>query len=323
MLAEELSASGILAVVAAGLALGHNSPHASYESRIQEREFWSTLDTLLESFVFAYIGLQFRFVIGDALASGFEPIELIRISAITLAAVIAVRIGWIFLTAVLRRWFEKLRLHLRRRIMPQQIRELPLPPPLTWRENLVLSWTGMRGVVTLAAAGGIPFAIEGGDNFVGRNAIVAVAFVVTIGTLLLQGNTLPLLINRLDLSDEEADGQRTEEFKRARDLAREAAVEAIESFSAKQSDPEARKIAQRMLERVKSQSDESNPAWAGQRETTVVKLSRIALEARRRAVIEARDNDDLDDEVVREVLKQMDREQAVADNWSPERYEQS
>ena len=65
LVAEELGASGVLAVVAAGFYLGHNASRTSYDSRIQERQFWRTADALLETFVFAYIGLQLRFVAGD------------------------------------------------------------------------------------------------------------------------------------------------------------------------------------------------------------------------------------------------------------------
>ena len=71
---------------------------------------------------------------------------------------------------------------------------------LTWQENVVVSWTGMRGVVTLAAAAGIPLTTVNGEPFPERATIQAIAFVVSVGTLLLQGWTLPLLIRRLHLS---------------------------------------------------------------------------------------------------------------------------
>ncbi len=71
---------------------------------------------------------------------------------------------------------------------------------LTWQENVVVSWTGMRGVVTLAAAAAIPATTASGEPFPERATIQAIAFVVAIGTLLIQGWTLPLLIKRLQLS---------------------------------------------------------------------------------------------------------------------------
>ncbi|PRC52903.1 sodium:proton exchanger, partial [Mycobacterium sp. ITM-2017-0098] len=71
---------------------------------------------------------------------------------------------------------------------------------LSWQENIVVSWTGMRGVVTLAAAAAIPATTAAGGPFPERATIQAIAFVVSVGTLLLQGWTLPLLIRRLHLS---------------------------------------------------------------------------------------------------------------------------
>ena len=81
LLAEELHASGVLAVVAAGFALGHHATEAGFAERMQERSFWRTIDTLLETFVFAYIGLQLRFVIGDAAAAGYAIWQLLAASA--------------------------------------------------------------------------------------------------------------------------------------------------------------------------------------------------------------------------------------------------
>src|SRR6185437_630440 len=74
---------------------------------------------------------------------------------------------------------------------------------LTWQENVVVSWTGMRGVVTLAAAAAIPVTTAAGEPFPERATIQAIAFVVSVGTLLIQGATLPLLISRLHLSEDE------------------------------------------------------------------------------------------------------------------------
>src|SRR5690606_2365466 len=107
MIVEEFGASGVLAVVAAGFTLGHNGSEGQYEARIQERQFWRTADALLEAFVFAYIGLQLRWVIQDAQEAGFDLIELFALSGVVLLAVILVRIGWVFATAVLFRWRHK------------------------------------------------------------------------------------------------------------------------------------------------------------------------------------------------------------------------
>src|SRR3954470_23519763 len=104
LIAEEVGASGVLAVVAAGLSLGHTAGDARYDVRIQEQQFWRTADGLLEAFVFAYIGLQFRWVLADASEKGFNLFALTGLSLVVLLAVIAVRIGWVFFTALFSQW---------------------------------------------------------------------------------------------------------------------------------------------------------------------------------------------------------------------------
>jgi CPA1 family monovalent cation:H+ antiporter len=322
MLAEEFGASGVLAVVAAGFSLGHNAPTAGAASRIQERQFWSTLDALLEAFVFAYIGLQMRFVLADAQASGFELFGLMQVSLLVLFAVIGVRIVWVFLTAGLRQLTEPLRLRSIAHPRPQRRgRRQHVPPePFPWRENLIIAWAGMRGVVTLAAASGVPVITATGDAFQGRNAILAIAFIVTIGTLLIQGLSLPWLIDRLEVSDPNEEKHRLAHFELARNLSRQAAIDAVTAFRDEQDDEEGRTIAQAFLDRVKGETDEARPPWAGADGAAIIALSRRVLHARREALIAARDAEKLDDEIMREVLEQMDREQAVADNWNPEQF---
>ncbi|MDJ0112364.1 cation:proton antiporter, partial [Rhodococcus erythropolis] len=180
--AEELHASGVLAVVVAGLVIGHYSTDASIMTRLQERSVWSSLDTLLEMFVFAYMGLQLSFVIDDVVADGLPVLHVFAYGLAVLAVVIVIRPVWLFLSYSRVRFGVTLR-----RDRENQ---------LTWKQNLVVSWAGMRGVVTLAAAGGIPFALSSGEPFPGRGVIQAIAFIVAVGTLLIQGSTLPFLIRR-------------------------------------------------------------------------------------------------------------------------------
>jgi NhaP-type Na+/H+ or K+/H+ antiporter len=160
LLAEELHGSGVLAVVLAGFSLGHNSATAGFATRLQERQLWSSLDVLLEAFVFAYMGLQLRFVIDDARGQG-EPIGRILVaSLILLLVVIAIRPLWVFLVLSGRRLIH---------YKISKASESGRPPkPLrngTWQSNALISWTGMRGVVTLAAASGIPLTTETGQDF--------------------------------------------------------------------------------------------------------------------------------------------------------------
>jgi CPA1 family monovalent cation:H+ antiporter len=338
LIAEELGASGVLAVVAAGFANGHNSSETNYEARIQERQFWRTIDSLLEAFVFAYIGLQLRFVIQDAHEAGFDIVQLFLLSAIVLVAVILVRVAWVFGTALVSRWRRRAatrrlqrmnqdprwrqRLEQRgrgrdgRRPRPE---DFEAPEPFTWKENLVISWTGMRGVVTLAAAAGIPLTTLAGDAFPGRDAIQVVAFTVTIGTLLIQGLTLPWLIRVLDIKDPKETQYRAQQHNRAQKIADEAGREAIATYRDSQTDPAARLAADQMLKRSDFRDEAARQSTA-EHDRIVLELGRIFLDARRAALIKARDERLLDDEVLREIMEDLDLQQAVLANWEPGRF---
>jgi CPA1 family monovalent cation:H+ antiporter len=352
LLAEEIGASGVLAVVAAGLSLGHNAGEARFDVRIQEQQFWRTVDGLLEAFVFAYIGLQFRWVLADAQEKGFDVLQLLGLSLLILLAVIVVRIGWVFFTALFSRWraraaakqLKKLdeQLEAIPRARPErpalmerprrfggprnrgrfaermeQAREarrqggFDLMPPFTWRENAVISWTGMRGVVTLAAAAGIPLVTSTGAPFPGRDVIQVVAFVVTIGTLLIQGLTLPWLIRTLKIASPSEEAIRDRQMKFADGIVRRATIEAVEAYRDRQTDPKPRRMAEMTLKRVTAMQQSEIDGTAPDNEPIMTELAGEILAARRIAVVKARDERKLDDEVMREVLEHMDFEEAA------------
>ncbi|MFD1051571.1 cation:proton antiporter, partial [Kibdelosporangium lantanae] len=132
LLAEELHASGVLSVVAAGFVLGSKNSTAGFATRLQAREVWKSLDTLLEAFVFAYMGLQCRFVFTDLRFDWLFALQALTV----LLVVLLIRPAWVFLTYG-RKW-TLAKLGLRTRGL------------LPWKYQVVISWTGMRGVVTLA-----------------------------------------------------------------------------------------------------------------------------------------------------------------------------
>lgn len=200
-LAEELHGSGVLAVVAAGLYLGHTSPRAGYATRLYEEPIWSTVDLVLESFTFALIGMQLPWVVRDVIASDQGLRHGVAVSLVVLLAAILVRPAYIFLTAR----FDHLRLRGSHR---------PARDSLSPRESAVVSWAGMRGVVTLAAAAAIPITSNGAP-FPERATIQLAAYTVAIGTLLIQGLTLPWVIMRLGVGSADESAQ---------DAAQEAAV---------------------------------------------------------------------------------------------------
>ena len=204
IVAEELSGSGVLAVVAAGLYVGFNSPKASYSSRLQERPLWAAIDVALEGFVFALIGLQMKTVVTDVADSSRGLAQSVGVAFVVLAVVIVSRPVFIFVTyywsRLTRRFLYKRLRRFRKTPGLRFLRGRP-EPRMSWQELFVISWTGMRGVVTLAAAVSIPLITTSGKEVPARDTMFLIAFVVTVGTLMLQGLTLPWVIRRLGVQD--------------------------------------------------------------------------------------------------------------------------
>lgn len=177
----------------AALIAGQRSTRASYATRLQDFAVWKAVQLVLESFAFLMIGLQLPKVVSEL--AGISAATIAVASAAVVATVIVVRIVWMYLFA-----------YLPRLLSPRIRRDEPAPTPA---QVFVLGWAGMRGVVSLAAAFGVPLATLSGTPFPGRPQLVFLTFVVVVGTLLLHGLTLPWLIRRLGVTGGEAaaDGQ--------------------------------------------------------------------------------------------------------------------
>ena len=144
------------------------------------------IEFLLNGFIFLLIGLQLPAVL-QALA-GHSRLQLLWYASAVSLAVILVRILWVFPAAYLPRWLFK---GLRQR-----------DPYPDWRSIVIIGWTGMRGVVSLAAALSLPLKTQSGAPFPGRDLILFLTFAVILVTLIGQGLSLPLLIRRLGLEDD-------------------------------------------------------------------------------------------------------------------------
>ena len=252
LVAEQVGASGILAVVTAAFSISvnltldprHQYPGA-YRTRLQEEAFWPVLDFLLETFVFAYIGLQVKFVLQD-LADDDQPGLARTLMTAGVLLVVAIVFRLVAVDLLFGRWSLRDRLRKRRMERDPKFRATverrerqqhqrrrgggePLPPP-THKETVLVGWIGMRGILTLAAAGSIP------ERVPGRDAILAIALVVTLGTLLLQGTTIGWLTRRLkfDLTAERAQEEQLRERGRqiVADTAAQPAADLDASFEA-------------------------------------------------------------------------------------------
>ncbi|MFF5624172.1 cation:proton antiporter [Microbacterium sp. NPDC012755] len=341
-IAEHLGGSGVLAVVAMGIYVGFNAPRTDYTTRQQEKPLWLSADLLLESFVFAYIGLQFPRVLRDL--SGESVGHILWLSAAVLVVVLLVRPLYVYPANAwanrldrkrLERWdrgvesgeFEKRRGRSRRwrdqdpdELREQIVKERMAGLQLTWKDNAVISWAGMRGVVTLATA------LAAADLATlapeASHAIVVVAFIVTVGTLLLQGLTLPVLIRRLGIGSDSEHEEDAQALAAVQAKTREAGKEFI---AAKRVEWEAKHgsldlsvfdaFAKRMT-RVEKDADEAQQvedAAARPSYEDLVSLFRGWLHVRREIVLAERDAGNLDEEVMRELLAAMDAEELALD----------
>ncbi len=289
LLAEAVHGSGVLAVVTAGLYLGHHAPDAGYASRLQETAVWRSLDVLLESVVFALIGLNFRFVFGQAAANGHPASSLVWPIIAVLLATMLIRLIWVFPATYLRVWTK---------------RREPRPP---WRNIAVIAWSGMRGVVSLAAAAAVPEAVPG------RDVVLLLAFTVTVGTLLIQGTTLPWLIRALGVQGDDESQDALAEAQAAYNAAM-AAVARLDELVA----DDASYTPEPIVDRLRSLAQRrGNAAWErlGRQDlesptASYTRLRLETLEAERLVYVRARNNGEIDDEVLRRVLRELDLEQA-------------
>ena len=196
-LAERLHASPVLAAVSGGIVIGARSSHAlSANARLQGSGFWNTLVFLLNGVVFTLLGLQLPRIIASSHGGAWT--SLVRDGAIVFGATALARLVWVFPAAYLPRF-----LFARRRR-----RHVRHPP---WKNMVVLGWAGMRGVVSLAAALALPLVLPDGQPFPVRDRLIFLAFCVVLGTLVVQGLTLPWVIRRLGLEgavQEEAEEER-------------------------------------------------------------------------------------------------------------------
>ena len=201
--AELLGVSGVLAAVTTGLYVGWRAPElASAPTRLLGFSFWEVLVYLANAVLFILVGLQLRPILEEL--DGTAVAVLVGQGALVSAVVVGVRLGWGFSVPYLVRLVDRRPSQVMRRVGA--------------RERLMLGWSGMRGAVSLAAALALPL------DFPLRNLILFLTFSVILATLVVQGLTLPTLIRRLHLEQDDAEEQ---EELRARLAATQAALERL------------------------------------------------------------------------------------------------
>jgi monovalent cation/hydrogen antiporter len=303
--ADSLHVSGVLAVVVTGLYLGHHGGQAHFATRLQDMALWRVATFVLESVAFALIGLQLRPVL-QGLGTQ-NPARLAAEAAVVLGAVVLARIVWVFPSIYLPRW-----------LVPRIRAHDPAPP---WRATFVLSWAGLRGVISLAAAAALPADVPQ------RNLLVFLTFTTVLGTLLVQGLTLPWLIHWLGVragpDEERADAVAQ---ARAQEAASEAGLRRLDELTARDpvgAPPEVvdrlRRLAEYRQAGAWERLPDSQPADEGEPTPSAAfrRLRREMTTAERAEFIRLRDERQIDDEVLDEVLHHLDLEEAILsrDEW--------
>lgn len=304
--AEQIHGSGVLAVVVAALILGQRSTAASPATRLQDEAVWKAVQLILESVAFLLIGLQLPTVLDQQ--EGVSPSVLLLASAAVLVTVVVVRIVWVYLFAYLPR------------LVSARIRERePAPTPA---QVLIVAWAGMRGVVSLAAAFGLPLTTLSGAPFPGRAHVIFLTFAVVLGTLLLHGLTLPWLIARLDVRGDEAHTDAVAMAAAQQRAARSAAQRLEQVLAEQHAAGRSSDVHERAAEVLRAwNTRRSNSAWEqlgrtddeiGEGPTAAFRRLRLEmLDAERQAFIAERDAGRIDDEVLRTVMRGLDLEEAT------------
>ena len=294
--AEELSiggfhGSGVISVVMAGLILGHKSPVIqSGQSRLSERVNWATIEFLLENTVFLMIGLQARRIIEANSHSELSALQIAGFCAAVLGGVIVIRLVWVLGT---------------RPLLFHRDRDTG-DPTVPWSYALVIGWAGLRGVVTLAAA----FLIPEGVPF--RETLIFAAMVVTAGTLLLQGLTLPVLVRALGLRGPDA---RSDALQAATVL-QTSSNAAIAHLGEIVGPNDATETVQLLRDRIAARP---NAMWEklgrpGDEETPAEEYRRLRLKTidiERNEVLKIRSSGTVDHDIIEEVLGSFDIEESM------------
>jgi Na+/H+ antiporter len=298
--AQAAHVSGVLAAVTVGVYLGWRSPELSTPAmRMQGNAVWQTFIFFVNALLFALVGMQLRPIL-DAL-SGQSSLELIRDAVVVGSAVIVIRIAWVFPAAYVPRF-----------LLPGLRARDPYPP---WQQPAVLSWMGMRGAVSLAAALALPLETDAGAAFPERDLLIFLAFCVILGTLVIQGLSLPAVIRALGLRD---DGLDEKENTKARILAAEAALARLDELL--DEDWVRADTAERLRgaytfrrSRFSARFDNEDDGAIEERSANYQRLRRELLEAERHAIVDLRNSGRISDEVMRRVERDLDLEDARLD----------
>ena len=292
--AEAVGASGVLSAVACGLYLGwRSSVYFSSTARLQSWATWNTLTFILNGLAFLLIGLQLRYVV--AAIRNVSVSMLAFDAAVVVLLVILLRVAWVYAEA-----------YLMTVILRKLIRHAP--PSASGREIFVTGWTGMRGVVSLAAAISLPETLANGAPFPARNIIIFLTFCVIFVTLVLQGLTLPTLIQYLNLGQKAEDNPEEEQARRK--MIRRA-LEQLDSIQAKDKrefSPVYEHVAEHYRARLAAAGGEGEDIEKFKPDDYALyrQITRKLREVERSTAVKLRDKNEINDAVLRQLERELD-----------------
>jgi len=287
--AELLGVSAVLAAVTAGIYLGWFTPELTTpQVRIQAVAVWEVLQYLLNAFLFVLVGLELPVVVEslDDLSTG----QYLGYAALVSLAVIVLRFAWVFAV-----------LHAPKRLLRRMS---------SWQGSVFVSWAGMRGAVSLAAALALPLRTDAGALFPDRDLILFLTFSVILVTLVGQGLTLPLVIRVLKLED---DGSDAREDAKARIRAAEAAIARLaelepEDWVREDTAERMRGLYRFRTNRFRARFDDGDDGAIESRSQDYQRLRRELLDAERGAVLELRRTGVISNDVWARVTRDLDLE---------------
>jgi Na+/H+ antiporter len=278
ILAEHVGLSGVLTMVCYAMTVARTSPERTpARIRIPTYAVWETVVFVMNILAFIFIGLQIRPILESLAAS--DRGRYVAVAGSVLLTVILVRIAWHMSFNAVVRWRRR-----RRGFHPPR----PMLRP-TIGSGLIISWAGMRGIVSLAAALALP------SSYPYRDLIVLTAFSVVLGTLVVQGLTLKPLLRALDLRDDDPVGR---ELSAARARALRAGLEPLEYDRSP--------VADAIRKAFKMRLAPGLPRGGDGKHSAAVEIPRTALQAARNAVLAMRANDEIGDDAFHMVEEDLD-----------------
>jgi Na+/H+ antiporter len=299
LLAQSLHCSGVVAVLVSGLMLTYFGPKViRARSRLESFAFWDITTFMLNGSLWVIVGVQIPGAVRHISDANGGLRHAVYIALAVTGVIVVSRVFWVEATTALFRTFDRREVQRERRV--------------DWRQRMVTSWAGFRGAVSLAAALAVPTTTLSGAPFPDRSLIIFVATVVILVTVLVQGSTLPLVVHWARMPEDDAHVQ---ELQMARQRSAEVALETLPEVAAQLN------VSPELLSRLKKEYElraavvedsgngDSEPSKLFLKKEKIRRLRLRVLDQQRRAVTTMRNQNLIDDIVLRELQAEMDLEE--------------